>query len=61
MTDMYNGTTHCGHEPCIVCIYANKMILRGDQLEFHYRIAVNRDDPIKPIFEARHQTITVDV
>lgn len=60
MTDPYNGTTHCGHDPVLVCIHANKIILRGNELEFLYRIAANRNDPMNPIFEARHQTIIVD-
>jgi len=60
-TDMFNGTMHCGHEPFFICVFANKIVLRENNLEFHYRIAVNRDDPMNPIFEARSQTITVDV
>ena len=60
LTDPFSCITHCGHEPFFVAVPARKIILRGSLLEFHYQIAVNRDDPMNPVFEARHQIILVE-
>ena len=58
LTDPYSCIIHFGHEPFFVAVPARKIILRGDQLEFHYQIAVNRDDdPMNPIFESRQQAL----
>jgi hypothetical protein len=60
LTDPYSCIIHYGHEPFLVAIPARKILLRGNQLEIHYRIAVNRDDPMNPVFEARQQIIPVE-
>ena len=60
LTDHYSGIIHYGHEPYFVCIPARKIILHEGMLELHYRIAINRDDPMNPIFEPRNQTIPLE-
>ncbi len=52
---------HIGHDPWLVGLYAEKISLRGNILEFSYRILVNSDNPLRPIFEERSQSLEVDV
>lgn len=55
----FDTVMHCGHEPSFVCFYAHKISLRETTLEFEYRICVNREDPMKSVFETRQQSIEV--
>ena len=61
MIDPFNGTIHCGHEPYLICIHANKIVLRGTNLELHYQIAVDRSDPMHPIWEPRQIILSVEL
>lgn len=60
MLDGYGGVMHCGHEPHLVGIYAQKIVLRDGQLEFTYRIATNRDKgSLNMKFEEQQQSLAV--
>jgi hypothetical protein len=61
MRDIYNNTIHVGHEPFYVGIRAHKITLKGNVLEFWYKIAANVEDPHNPKFEDRCQSLVVDV
>jgi len=61
MTDSTSGIMHCGHEPSFTCIFAQKIILHENSLEFHYRIDINHDDPSNPTFQTRHQSIAIEI
>ena len=61
MLDGFGGVMHCGHEPHLTGIYAHRIVLRNEQLEFTYRIATNRDKgPLEVTFEERQQSIPLD-
>ena len=58
---LYSGIMHCGQSPVLHGIYAHKIVLSGDQLDFSYKILVREDSRNTPIFEDRRQAIPVDV
>lgn len=60
MVDICAGPIHVGHDPFLVGIYARKITLDGNVLGFWYKIATNRDDPLNPVLEDRHQSLQVD-
>jgi hypothetical protein len=60
ITDRGGGVMHCGHDPYFHCLYASKIVLKGNVLEYFYRILVNADDPLNPRFEQRSQAIEVE-
>ena len=61
MSDTHNPIIHVGYEPFYVGIYAHKITLKGNVLEFWYRIMANVENPLNPKFEDRCQSLVVDV
>ena len=60
-TSIYSGIMHCGQSPVLHGIYAHKILLSGNQLDFTYKILVREDPPHTPVFESRRQVVPVDV
>jgi hypothetical protein len=58
--DRYGLGMHCGHDPGFVGIYARKILLKGDVLEYEYRIVAVTDHPRHLVFETKRQTLTVN-
>lgn len=59
LADHYPGPKSVGFGPWYFAVYAREIVLEKNQLSFYYRIAVNRADPYRPVFEERRQTIDV--
>ncbi len=52
---------HCGHEPFLVCIYAQQTSIQNNVLYFIYRIITKRGNDLKDFAtEERQQSIEVD-
>lgn len=60
MKGLYMSPLHIGHDPWLVGIYANRVLLKGDAIEFTYRILTNSDDPLNPRLEDRTQSLLVE-
>ena len=59
MMGRHMNPLHIGHDPFLVGIYAHKIALNGNSLDFTFRILVSVDQNLVPTFEDRQQSITV--
>jgi hypothetical protein len=59
--DRYGLGMRCGHDPCFFGIYARKILLMGDILEYEYKIVEVTDDPRHLMFQTKRQSLTVNV
>jgi len=59
--DRYGLGMQCGHDPCFLAIYARKILLAGNILEYEYQIVELADDPRHIVFQIKHQSLTVNI
>jgi hypothetical protein len=59
--DRYGLGMRCGNDPCFFGIYARKIILTGNVLEFEYKVVEVADDPRHLVFQTKRQSLRVDV
>ena len=59
--DRYGLSMRCGHDPCFFGIYARKILLTGNILEYEYKIVEFADDPRHILFQIKRQSLTVNV
>ncbi len=59
--DRYGLGMRCGQDPCFFGIYARKIVLIGNVLEYEYKIVEVADDPRHIVFQTKRQSLTVDV
>ena len=59
--DRYGLGMRCGNDPCFFGIYARKIILTGNVLEFEYKVVEVADDPRHLVFQTKRQSLSVDV
>jgi hypothetical protein len=59
--DRYGLGMRCGHDPCFLGIYARKILLTGNILEYEYKIVEVAGDPRHVVFQIRRQSLTVNV
>jgi hypothetical protein len=59
--DRYGLGMRCGHDPCFFGIYARKILLAGNILEYEYQIVEVADDPRHLAFQTKRQSLTVNV
>jgi hypothetical protein len=57
----YGLSVHCGHEPRFFGVYARDILLKGNVLEYEYRVVVIADNPPHLLLETRRQSLTIDV
>jgi hypothetical protein len=59
-SDRGTNPLYIGNEPVVFGIRADKIMLKGNTLEFFYKILVNPfDDPLQARFETRSQSLAV--
>jgi hypothetical protein len=58
--DRHSPGMHCGHDPGFIGIYARKILLMGDVLEYEYRIVAVTDNPRQLVFETKRQSLRVN-
>lgn len=56
----YGLSVHCGHEPSFVGVLARDIRLKGNVLEYEYRVVVNAEDRPRVLLEIRRQSLTID-
>jgi hypothetical protein len=59
--DRYGLGMRCGHDPCFLGIYARKILLTGNILEYEYKIVEVSDDPRHIVFQLKRQFLAVNV
>jgi hypothetical protein len=59
--DRYGLGMHCGLDPCFFGIYARKIVLAGNSLEYEYKVVEVADDPRHIVFQIKRQSLTVNV
>jgi hypothetical protein len=59
--DRYGLGMRCGDDPCFFGIYARKILLTGDILEYEYKVVEVADDARHLMFQTRRQSLTVNV
>jgi hypothetical protein len=59
--DRYGLGMRCGHDPCFFGIYARKILLTGNILEYEYKIVEVANDPRHIVFQVKRQSLTVNV
>jgi hypothetical protein len=59
--DRYGLGMRCGNDPCFIGIYARKIILTGNVLEYEYKVVEVSDEPRHLVFQTKRQSLTVDV
>jgi hypothetical protein len=59
--DRYGLGMRCGRDPCFFGIYARKILLTGNILEYEYKIVEVADDPRHIVFQIKRQSLTIDV
>jgi hypothetical protein len=60
LLDHYSPILHCGHDPHLVAICADQIILLEDQLELHYRIVTDRSNVMNLKYEPRNICIAIE-
>jgi len=58
--DRYGLGMRCGQDPCFLAIYARKILLTGNILEYEYKIVEVSDDPRHIVFQIKRQSLTVN-
>jgi hypothetical protein len=59
--DRYGLGMRCGHDPCFLGIYARKILLTANILEYEYKIVEFADDPRHIVFQIKRQSLTLNV
>jgi hypothetical protein len=59
--DRYGLGMRCGNDPCFFGIYARKILLTGNILEYEYKMVEVADDPRHILFQIKRQSLTVNV
>jgi hypothetical protein len=59
--DRYGLGMRCGQDPCFFGIYARKILLKGNTLEYEYKFVEVADDPRHIVFQIKRQSLTVNV
>jgi hypothetical protein len=59
--DRYGLSMRCGHDPCFFAIYARKILLTGNMLEYEYGSVEVTDDPRHLVFQIKRESLTVEV
>jgi hypothetical protein len=59
--DRYGLGMRCGRDPCFFGIYARKILLKGNILEYEYKFVEVADDPRHLAFQTKRQSLTVNV
>ena len=59
--DRYGLGMRCGHDPCFFGIYARKILLTGNILEYEYKVVEAAEDPRHVAFQIKRQSLTVNV
>jgi hypothetical protein len=59
--DRYGLSMRCGHDPCFLAIYARKILLTENTLEYEYKIVEIADDPRHLVFRIKRESLTVKV
>jgi hypothetical protein len=59
--DRYGLGMRCGRDPCFLGIYARKILLTGNILEYEYKIVEVSDDPRQIVFQLKRQFLTVNI
>jgi hypothetical protein len=58
--DRYGLGMHCGYDPCFFGIYARKIILTGNTLDYEYKTVEVEDEPRHIVFQIKRQSLIVD-
>jgi hypothetical protein len=56
----YGLSVHCGHEPLFLAVFARDILLKGNSLEYEYRVVVSAESPPHVLLEIRRQSLTID-
>jgi hypothetical protein len=59
--DRYGLGMRCGHDPCFFGIYARKILLTGNILEYEYKIVEAADDARQLVLQTKRQSLTVNI
>jgi hypothetical protein len=59
--DRYGLGMRCGHDPCFLGIYARKILLTGNLLEYEFNIVEVADEPRHLVFQTKRQSLTVNI
>jgi hypothetical protein len=60
-SDRLTNPLHIGHDPWLMDIYAHEILLKGETLEFTYKILANpSDNPLRAKFEERTQVLQIE-
>jgi hypothetical protein len=57
--DRYGLGVRCGHDPCFLGIYARKILLTGNVLEYEYKSVEVAAETRHLVYETKHQSLTV--
>jgi len=58
--DRYGLGMRCGHDPCFFGIFARKILLMGNILEYEFKIVEVADNPRHIVFKVKRQSLTVN-
>jgi hypothetical protein len=56
----YGLSVQCGREPLFLAVLARNILLKGQVLEYEYRVVVHADDPPHVLLETRRQSLMID-
>jgi hypothetical protein len=59
--DRYGLGMRCGHDPYFFGVYARKILLTGDILEYEHKIVEAAEDPRHIVFQIKRQSLRVNV
>jgi hypothetical protein len=59
--DRYGLGMRCGYDPCFFGIYARKILLTGNILEYEYKIVEVADDPRHLVVRTKRESLIVEV
>ena len=51
----------CGRDHCFFGIYARRILLTGNVLEYEYKVVAVADDPRHLAFQIKREALTVNV
>ncbi len=60
LIDPYSQIITLGYRPILVGIPARQVAIDNDLLEVSYKIAVDRSDPLDPVWETRSMSLALD-
>jgi hypothetical protein len=59
--DRYGLGVRCGHDPCFFGIYARKILLTGNILEYEYKSVEVAAETRHLVYETKRQSLTVNI